>query len=121
MKGEEFLKVHKLFHGLTPGFLMENFDIETMAFPDSIVSMIPEEFTDLKKFAGNFVRNYTDLLAKAIGYAHLWKQYGFRAGCSIPQNSRCVKRLHKGSRRLIKNFPYVGKRSETTKHKLWYN
>lgn len=76
MKGEEFLKVHKLFHGLTPGFLMENFDIETMAFPDSIVSMIPEEFTDLKKFAGNFVRNYTDLLAKAIGYAHLWNSMG---------------------------------------------
>ncbi|MBQ2553257.1 MAG: hypothetical protein II563_10490 [Treponema sp.] len=76
MKGEEFLKVHKLFHGLTPGFLMENFDIETMAFPDSIVSMIPEEFTDLKKFAGNFVRNYTDLLARAIGYAHLWNSMG---------------------------------------------
>lgn len=28
MKGEEFLKVYKLFHGLTPGYLMEKFDIE---------------------------------------------------------------------------------------------
>lgn len=72
MKGEEFLKVHKLFHGLTPGFLMENFDIETTTFPESIMSVIPEEFTDLKKFANNFTHDYKDLLARTIGYAHLW-------------------------------------------------
>ena len=80
MKGEEFLKVHKLFHGLTPGFLMENFDIDTMTFPESIMSVIPEEFTDLKKFASNFVRDYADLLARAIGYAHLWNFMGLEQG-----------------------------------------
>lgn len=80
MKGEEFLKVHKLFHGLTPGYLMENFDIETMTFPDSIMSVIPEEFTDLKKFAYDFTRDYTDLLARSIGYAYLWHSMGFDQG-----------------------------------------
>ena len=80
MKGEEFLKVHKLFHGLTPGYLMENFDIETMTFPDSIMSVVPEEFTDLKKFASDFTRDYTDLLARTIGYAHLWHSIGFDQG-----------------------------------------
>lgn len=80
MKGEEFLKVHKLFHGLTPGYLMENFDIETMTFPDSILSVVPEEFTDLKKFACEFTRDYTDLLARSIGYAHMWHSMGFDQG-----------------------------------------
>ena len=80
MKGEEFLKVHKLFHGLTPGYLMENFDIETMTFPDSIMSVVPEEFTDLKKFASDFTRNYIDLLARTIGYAHLWHNMGLDQG-----------------------------------------
>ena len=72
MKGEEFLKVHKLFHGLTPSYLMENFDIKSMTFPESIMSVIPEEFTDLKNFARDFSRNYVNLLASTIGYAHLW-------------------------------------------------
>ena len=80
MKGEEFLKVHKLFHGLTPGYLMENFDTESMTFPDSIMSVVPEEFTDFKKFACDFTRNYTDLLARSIGYAHLWHSMGFDQG-----------------------------------------
>ena len=80
MKGEEFLKVHKLFHGLTPGYLMENFDIEGMAFPDSIMSVVPEEFTDLKKFASDFTRDYTDLLARSIGYAYLWHSIGLDQG-----------------------------------------
>lgn len=72
MKGEEFLKVHKLFHGLTPSYLMENFDIKSMTFPESIMSVIPEEFTDLKNFARDFTRDYVNLLASTIGYAHLW-------------------------------------------------
>ena len=59
---------------------MENFDITTMAFPDSIMSVVPEEFTDLKKFACNFTRNYTDLLARTIGYAHLWHSMGLDQG-----------------------------------------
>ena len=80
MKGEEFLKVHKLFHGLTPGYLMENFDTESMTFPDSIMSVVPEEFTDLKKFASDFTHDYTDLLARTIGYAHLWHSMGFDQG-----------------------------------------
>ena len=80
MKGEEFLKIHKLFHGLTPKFLMENFDIETMTFPDKILSLISEEFTDLKKLSNNFVCDYTDLLARTIGYAHLWNYVGLDQG-----------------------------------------
>ena len=76
MKGEEFLKVHKIFHGLTPNYLMEHFDIEAMTFPDSILSIIPEEFTDLKNFATDFTRNYTDLLARTIGFAYLWHSMG---------------------------------------------
>lgn len=80
MKGEEFLKVHKIFHGLTPNYLMEHFDTEAMTFPDSILSIIPEEFTDLKNFATNFTRNYTDLLARTIGFAYLWHSIGLDQG-----------------------------------------
>ena len=80
MKGEEFLKVHKLFHGLTPSYLMENFDIKSMTFPESIMSVIPEEFTDLKNFARDFSRNYINLLASTIGYAHLWHSMGLDQG-----------------------------------------
>ena len=80
MKGEEFLKVHKIFHGLTPNYLMEHFDTEAMIFPDSILSIIPEEFTDLKNFATNFTRNYTDLLARTIGFAYLWHSIGLDQG-----------------------------------------
>ena len=80
MKGEEFLKVHKLFHGLTPSYLMENFDIKSMTFPESIMSIIPEEFTDLKNFARDFSRNYINLLASTIGYAHLWHSMGLDQG-----------------------------------------
>lgn len=87
MKGDEFLKIHKLFHGLTPGNLMENFDVEKMTFPDSLMSIIPEEFTDLKKFASDFTRNYTDLLARTIGYAHLWHRMGLDQG-SAYRNTR---------------------------------
>ena len=51
-----------------------------MTFPDSLMSIIPEEFTDLKNFASDFRRNYTDLLARTIGYAHLWHRMGLDQG-----------------------------------------
>lgn len=91
MKGDEFLKVHKLFHGLTPRYLMDNFSIETMTFPQSITSVIPEEFTDLKQFATHFVCDYTDILARTIGYAHLWNFMGLDQGTAYRKTRDALK------------------------------
>ena len=109
MKGEEFLKVHKLFHGLTPGYLMENFDTESMTFPDSIMSVVPEEFTDLKKFACNFTRNYTDLLARTIGYAHLWHSMGLDQGTAYRKTRNALSNYTKAIDASSKLFRALAK------------
>lgn len=126
MKGEEFLKVHKLFHGLTPGYLMENFDIETMTFPDSIMSVVPEEFTDLKDFASDFTRDYTDLLARSIGYACLWHSMGFEQGTAYRKThdalgnfTKAIDASSKLFRALAKNKAPQGIDIATTKRLVY--
>lgn len=71
MKGKEFISMQRLFHSLSPKYLMENFDVDTLSFKQEVLELIPEEFTDLKEFAKDTRMQVIDGLSRAYGLAYV--------------------------------------------------
>lgn len=68
LKGDEFLAVQKLFHGLSEKNLLETFDPDTMKFPEDTRRMVPEEFTELIEFMDRFEKRYASLYYSVVGF-----------------------------------------------------
>lgn len=71
MKGKEFLALQKLFHSLSPKYLIANFDTDRLQFKPEVMMAIPEEFPELREFASDMRYRIVDGLSRAYGIAYV--------------------------------------------------
>lgn len=77
IKGDEFLKLQKIFHALTPDTIWEHFDWENAVktdefdasvFKDNFIQSIPEEMPEYKTQAVTFANKFFNLLTVVEKY-----------------------------------------------------
>lgn len=93
IKGEEFLKLQKIFHSVTIEKFWEVLDPETGKIPISYLSMIPEEFENISKqyveeleMAYNSLYQYTMNIGMTIMKLNLSKKDRYFKICEVESN-----------------------------------
>lgn len=70
VKGIEFLALQKLYHNLTPRYIWENFNELTGEFNTGVEELIPEEMPEVKEFAADMKKSFSNTLNRVIDFAN---------------------------------------------------